>query len=113
MRVTKLENVSSGKSKNVRKGLEVSGLNQVLTNDDNINILLKNTNISQPVPMAAQPKARTIFDRSNTGIVGSNPARGIDVCPRVSVLCCPVSVEDLRLADPPSKESYQMSKIDS
>jgi hypothetical protein len=33
----------------------------------------------------------------------------MDVCPRVSVLCCPVSVEALRLADPPAKESYQMS----
>jgi hypothetical protein len=31
------------------------------------------------------------------------------VCPRVSVLCCPVSVEALRWADPLSKESYQMS----
>jgi hypothetical protein len=28
------------------------------------------------------------------------------VCPRVSVLCCPVSVEALRRADPPAKESY-------
>jgi hypothetical protein len=33
----------------------------------------------------------------------------MDVCPRVSVLCCPVSVESLSPADPPSKESYQMS----
>jgi hypothetical protein len=33
----------------------------------------------------------------------------MDVCPLVSVLCCPVSVEPLRRADPPSKESYQMS----
>jgi hypothetical protein len=24
------------------------------------------------------------------GIVGSNPAQGMDVCPRLSVLCCPV-----------------------
>jgi hypothetical protein len=31
----------------------------------------------------------------------------MDVCPRVSVLCCPVSVEALRWTDPP--ESYQMS----
>jgi hypothetical protein len=31
----------------------------------------------------------------------------MDVCPRVSVLCCPVSVEALRRADPPSKKSYQ------
>jgi len=40
--------------------------------------------------MAALSKARTAFDRSNTGIVGSNPARGIDVCLRFSVLFCPV-----------------------
>jgi hypothetical protein len=33
----------------------------------------------------------------------------MDVCPPVSVLCCPVSVEALRQVDPPSKESYQMS----
>jgi hypothetical protein len=33
----------------------------------------------------------------------------MDVCPCVSVLCCPVSVETLRQADPPPKESYQMS----
>jgi hypothetical protein len=32
------------------------------------------------------------------------------VCPRFSVLCCPGSVEALGRADPPSKESYQMSK---
>jgi hypothetical protein len=33
----------------------------------------------------------------------------MDVCPRVSVLCCPVSVEALRWADTLAKESYQMS----
>jgi hypothetical protein len=32
----------------------------------------------------------------------------MDVFSRVSVLCCPVSVEVLRRADPPAKESYQM-----
>jgi hypothetical protein len=31
------------------------------------------------------------------------------VCPRVSVLCYPVSVEAFLRADPPAKESYQMS----
>jgi hypothetical protein len=31
----------------------------------------------------------------------------MDVCPRFSVLCCPVSVEALRWTDPPTKESYQ------
>jgi hypothetical protein len=43
-----------------------------------------------PVPMASRSKVPTVFDRSNTGIVVSNPARGMDVCPRFSVLCCPV-----------------------
>jgi hypothetical protein len=33
----------------------------------------------------------------------------MDVCPRFSVLCCPVSVEALRRANPPAKESYRMS----
>jgi len=46
--------------------------------------------IMKPVPMAAQCKARTVFDRPNIGIAGSNPARGMDICQRFSVLCCPV-----------------------
>jgi hypothetical protein len=60
-------------------------------------------------PMAAPSKARTVFGRSNTEIMGSNPTRGMDVCPHFSVLCCPVQVKSLRWAGPPSKESYQMS----
>jgi hypothetical protein len=43
-------------------------------------------------------------------IVGSNPVQGMAVCPRLSVLCCPVKVEALRRADHSSKESYHMSK---
>jgi hypothetical protein len=43
-----------------------------------------------PVPMAERSKAPTVFGRSNTGIMGSNPTRGMDVCPRFSMLCCPV-----------------------
>jgi hypothetical protein len=31
--------------------------------------------------------------RAVTGIVGSSPDRGMDVCPRIYVLCCPVSIE--------------------
>jgi hypothetical protein len=49
--------------------------------------------------------------RLAAGIVGSNPAQGMDVCPRLSVLCCPVLVEALRRADHSSKESYHMSKL--
>jgi hypothetical protein len=36
---------------------------------------------------------------------------GMDVCLRVSVLCRSMSVEALRWADPPSKESYQNVSI--
>jgi hypothetical protein len=42
----------------------------------------------------AVPVGRPIYGvglgRMVTGIVGSNPSRGMDVCPCVSVLCCPV-----------------------
>jgi hypothetical protein len=41
------------------------------------------------VSMAEQSGACTVFGRSNIEIVGSNPARGMDVCPRFSMLCCP------------------------
>jgi hypothetical protein len=62
-----------------------------------------------PVSIAERSKAWTVYDRLNIGIAYSKPAWGMDVCLRVSVLCCPVSVEALRRADPPAKESYQMS----
>jgi hypothetical protein len=39
----------------------------------------------KPVPLTARTKARNVFGRSNTGIMGSYPARGMDVCPRFSV----------------------------
>jgi hypothetical protein len=53
--------------------------------------------------MAVQSKASTVFGCSNIGIAGSNPASGVDVCLRLSVLCCPVSVEALRWTDPPAE----------
>jgi len=43
----------------------------------------------QTVPMAAWSEAHTVFNCSNIGIVSSHPARGMDVCPRFSVLCRP------------------------
>jgi hypothetical protein len=45
---------------------------------------------SGPVPVAARSKARTVYDRSKTGIAASNSARRMDVCPHFNVLCCPV-----------------------
>jgi hypothetical protein len=41
----------------------------------------------EPVSMAGRSKASTVFGRSNIGIAGSNPARGMDVC---VFLCCVV-----------------------
>jgi hypothetical protein len=46
--------------------------------------------IYMPVPLAALSEARTVFDDSNTGIMGSNPTRGMDMFPHFSVLRCPV-----------------------
>jgi hypothetical protein len=43
--------------------------------------------------MAERSEARTVFGRSNTGIVGSTLTRGMDVCPRFLVLCYPAQVE--------------------
>jgi hypothetical protein len=43
-----------------------------------------------PVSVAEWSKACTVYDRLNIEIAFSNPARGMDVCLRVSVLCCPV-----------------------
>jgi hypothetical protein len=34
----------------------------------------------EPITAAAQSKAWTVYARSNTGIVGSNPTQGMDVC---------------------------------
>jgi hypothetical protein len=44
----------------------------------------------------------------NTGLVGSNPTRSMDVCLRLFCLRCPVQTVALRQADPPSKESYHL-----
>jgi hypothetical protein len=37
--------------------------------------------------MAARSKARNVFARSNTGIVGLNPIRGMDVCQGIFCVC--------------------------
>jgi len=40
-----------------------------------------------PDPVAAWLRVRMILDSSHTGIISSNPARGTDVYPHLSVLC--------------------------
>jgi hypothetical protein len=73
--------------------------------------LLKSKNIYnfireyKPVPAAALCTAWILA----TGVVGFNPTQGMHVCPCLSLLCGPVSVEALRRADPPSRQSYRMS----
>jgi hypothetical protein len=54
-------------------------------------------NLEPPVSIAARSKAITVFGRSNIGIAGSNPARGMDVCLCFFMLCCPVEVEAFEL----------------
>jgi hypothetical protein len=43
-------------------------------------IIMSKVNKFRPITVAAQSKARTVFARSNAGIVGSNPNQGMDVC---------------------------------
>jgi hypothetical protein len=45
---------------------------------------------SKGYPGRSQSTACTVYDSLNIEIAGSNRARGMDVCLRVSVLCCPV-----------------------
>jgi hypothetical protein len=40
--------------------------------------------------VCASSKASTFFGRSNVGIAGLKPGQGMDVCLRLSVLCCPM-----------------------
>jgi hypothetical protein len=60
----------------------------------------------------ARSKARTVFDRSNGGIVGLSPTWVMDVCVRLFCVWAVlyVQVAALRRADPPSKESYRLCK---
>jgi hypothetical protein len=57
---------------------------------DNFNLPFTLVTALRLVPMPARSKARTIFNRSNTGIVGSNPDRDRDVCLHFSMLYSPV-----------------------
>jgi hypothetical protein len=47
-----------------------------------------------------------VLDHCNTGIVGPNPSRGMDVYPRF-LLCCAMYVEAFAWANHPSKDPYE------
>jgi hypothetical protein len=48
-----------------------------------------------------------VSDSFDTEIVGWNPSHGMDICRRVSVLCCPVG-RGLSTDDHSSKQVYQI-----
>jgi hypothetical protein len=56
----------------------------MLSQSTGANLPFTKINNFMPVPLAELSKARAVFGRSNTGIVGSNPPRGMDVCPLFS-----------------------------
>jgi hypothetical protein len=64
--------------------------------------------------VVAQSQAWTVFARSNSGIVGSNPTQGMDICVCVysAFVLSSVQVAALRRADHSSKESYRLCKKD-
>jgi hypothetical protein len=60
-----------------------------------------------PVKVGERSKAWTVFGRSNTGIAGSNPTWGMNICVHLLYVCAVLCVQiaALRRADPLSKES--------
>jgi hypothetical protein len=78
--------------------------------DSNLpNFILAYIIITWPITVAARCKVWTIFPRSKTRVVCSNPSRGMNVFVRFFCVCvvC-VYVAALRRADPPFKESYRL-----
>jgi hypothetical protein len=61
------------------------------------------------ITVVAWSKTRHFCALSNTGIGGSNPIRGMNVC--VFLVFCSVHVAVMRGADPLSKASYQLSNL--
>jgi hypothetical protein len=57
--------------------------------------------------VTARCKPRNAVAHPNTGILGLNPTRGLDIYVRLFCVVC-VLVAALQWADPPSKESYPL-----
>jgi hypothetical protein len=72
----------------IQNGKDFKENKMELYSSQSLNIFIHGSKL--PVSIAARSKASTVFGRSNIGIAGSNPARGMDVCLCFSVLCCPV-----------------------
>jgi hypothetical protein len=50
-------------------------------------LFIRQGNRSRPMTVTVRSKAWDVFAHSNTGIVGSNPTRGMDVCVRLFCVC--------------------------
>jgi hypothetical protein len=61
--------------------------NGISTAAENLLITLRNLKIVQPFTVAVRSKARTVFARSNTAIVGLSPTRDIDVYLNLYSVC--------------------------
>jgi hypothetical protein len=68
--------------KSIQRRINVSEICQSL-----ILVSLYNTVLRGPITVAALSKAWNVFTRSIIGIVGSNPTRDMDVCPRFFCIC--------------------------
>jgi hypothetical protein len=68
--------------------------------------LVKSTGTTLPLPLPLNVQISFLVTSPK---ITKDITHGMDVCPRFSVLCCPLSVEALRWTDSPTKESYQMS----
>jgi hypothetical protein len=65
--------------------------------------------ITIPITEAERSKARNVFARLNTEIMGSNPTRGMDVCVRLFCVCVVLCRErPCDRADHSSKEPYRL-----
>jgi hypothetical protein len=66
-----------------------------------------------PITVAAQSKAWTVFARSNTDIVGSNPTQGMDDCVHLFCVCVVLCVGSaLRRVYHSSEQSYRLCNKD-
>jgi hypothetical protein len=66
--------------------------------------LYKGKFVCKPITLTALFKARNIFACSNTGIVGSNPTRGMNMCMRLFCMFLLFSLSSgWRYVDPQSK----------
>jgi hypothetical protein len=53
----------------------------------------REANVSVPITVATRSRAWTVFAHSNTGIMGSNPTRGIEVCLPLLCVCVVLCVD--------------------